>query len=563
MRPIKELPQDVSSRIAAGEVIENPASVVKELMENSIDANSLRIEIGLWNGGKSTISVEDDGDGITCGELPLSIMRFATSKIEDVKDLSRINSFGYRGEALASICAVSRIEIRSYRPGSESGGMLRASGGEILLHVPIQAQKGTRIQVEDLFFNLPARKNFLKSASSESRKVTALIRDYSAAFPEISFSVLLDGKFVYSSDGCQSRESVLGKIWGSSEGIRKSIFNDRGVNVEALWSPAPGSRRKDLTVFINGRRVREPAVAAAVSSCGDAASGNWMFFITVPAELLDVNIHPGKTEVRVHSSLPLFESVRRAVGSLVENSQVDPAYFGTGIKPVGRTASEGNMQGWDRAFEKDPSDLFSRVCEPPAEYTRPGTNPLDASGISYIGQTRSGYLLYNGDEEMIILDPHAAHERVLFEQLLAREGGSGTQNISFHEQIPPTLLERTLEFRESLEDAGFRFEEGAGTLFLCALPEGSGPGYLTDPIESLRRWLKEFDGLDKERAADDKMPGMACKGAVKLGERISREEALRLFEDLSACRTPAMCPHGRPTMIRLRSEELARLFGRK
>lgn len=563
MRPIKELTQDVSSRIAAGEVIENPASVVKELMENSIDANSLRIDVRLGNGGKSTISVEDDGTGIPFEELPLSIKRFATSKIVDVEDLSRIDSLGYRGEALASICAVSRIEIRSYRPGSENGGMLRASGGEIQLHVPLQAQAGTRIQVEDLFYNLPARRNFLKSASAESRKVTALIRDYSAAFPEVSFSVLVDGKNIYSSDGGKSRAAVLKKIWGSSDDIRQSNFSDRGVFVEAAWLPSSGSRRKDLTVFMNRRRVRESTVAAAASSCGDAAAGIWMFFITVPTELLDVNIHPGKAEVRVHSSLPLFENVRRAIAILVENSHIGPLSFGfqpgpVVIKDPGRAGTVSN-----HFMEKDPVDLFSRVCEPSTEYVRHINSSSADQNASFIGQTSSGYLLFNGKEELIILDPHAAHERILFERLLQREGDSNAQNLSFPEQIPPTLSERICEFRKSLEEAGFSFEERSGSLFLSAVPAGSGPGYMSDPVEVLRAWLKALDGLEKTWTTEGKLPERACKEAVKLGERISREEASRLFEDLGACRTPSMCPHGRPTLIRLRSEDLDRLFGRR
>jgi len=317
-------------------------------------------------------------------------------------------------------------------------------------------------------------------------------------------------------------------------------------------------RSSEGTVIKN---IQLPAAASPHDEA--AAAGNWMFFITVPSELLDVNIHPGKAEVRVHSSLPLFESVRRAVASLVEDNHVDPVFFGGLNESNERKTSGRSMLGWDRAIEKDPADLFSRVSEPPVEYTRPGTHPLNAPGISFIGQTGSGYLLYNGDGELIILDPHAAHERILFEQLLARKGGSNQQNISFPEQIPPTLSERTIESRGSLEDAGFRFEERSGALYLFSLPEGSGPGYLSAPIEALRRWLEVLDGLGEERMADVKMPSLACKGAVKLGERISPEEASRLFEDLSVCRIPARCPHGRPTMIRLRSEELARFFGRK
>ncbi|MDO9508211.1 MAG: DNA mismatch repair endonuclease MutL [Thermovirgaceae bacterium] len=563
MKPIRQLPQDVSSRIAAGEVIENPASAVKELIENSLDAGSSRIVIRLGNGGKSMISVEDDGNGIPFEELPLAIERFATSKIEDVKDLSRIDSFGYRGEALASICAVSRLEIRSFRPGSVQGGLLRAVGGEIILHEPVTAQSGTRIQVDDLFFNLPARRNFLKSASTEGRRAAAIIRDYAAAFSGTSFSIHRDGKEVFSTDGRQDKVSVLEKIWGSTSELRRNTVSEGGVIVEAVWSPSPGTRRRDVTVFFNGRRVRDAAVAAAAASGGDAASGNWMFFISVPPDLLDVNIHPGKTEVRVHSSLPLFVAVRRAVISLVEVNQFDPGLIASG-KSLAGYRPRGADTGGTLSLRNEGDNNFSRVGEPPVPSGSIVQQEIQQdSGGAYIGQMGSGYLLFNGNEELIVVDPHAAHERIVYEKLSSKGRGNTSQIIPFPVQIPPTLSDRTVEFRESLESSGFGFDDRSGALFLVSLPEGSGSEHTTSPLEALRSWISILDDHEDGHTNIEPFADKACHSSVRLGERISPEEALRLFEELLACETPSMCPHGRPTLIRLRSRDLARLFGRE
>lgn len=563
MRPIRQLPRDVSSRIAAGEVIENPASVVKELMENSIDAGSSRIDVKLLNGGKGSIAVEDDGYGMPLEELPLAVERFATSKIEEVDDLFRIASFGYRGEALASIGAVSRLEIRSYRAGSVQGGILRVSGGETLIHVPITAQEGTRVLVEDLFFNLPARRSFLKSASSESRKVSALIRDYSAAFPKISFSVQVDGKIFYSTPGGQDRKDVLERIWGRSDEIRDVFRSERGVSINAAWLPSPGTKRRDLTIFFNGRRVKDSIVTAATASCGEGASGSWMFFIDVPANLIDVNIHPGKVEIRVHSTLPLFEIARRAVVDMVNKNSIGPHSLAGSAFCTEKGLDSLRKQGIDMSAEEKTRGLFSRVSQPSFSPPAREYSQKEESTAAFIGQLGSGFLLFHGDDELIIMDPHAAHERILFEKIICRNESGKPQMVSFQDPIPPTLSGRTEEHRKDLEAAGFRFELSSGSVLITAIPEGAGNNGPGSPIELLRYWLNALEGPESSRDLSGKAPDKACKGAVKLGESLSPEEASALLRELLKCRTPFMCPHGRPTQIRLKTRDITTLFGRK
>ena len=561
MKPIRQLSPDVSSRIAAGEVIENPASVVKELLENSLDAGAGRITVELKEGGKTFIVVEDDGFGIPYAELPLAVERFATSKITGVDDLSHIGSFGYRGEALASVCAVSRLEIRSRRQGEE-GGMLRAEGGIVSLHVTLPCRQGTRIQVEDLFFNLPARKSFLKGSATEARRAVNVVREYSAAFPGVAFRALSENREVFSTDGCLDRVEVLRKVWGTGETPRHYIVASGPLKVETAWHPSPGSRRRDSIIFFNGRRVRDAAVSAALSSCGEAASGNWMFFITVPARLLDVNVHPGKAEVRCHSSLPVFDTVRRSVLDLVEGGSMTAEGLQTLSdlplkRDMARRAGSGPFPGQPRE-----EGLFARVGEPRFPPS------IDAGGSGVAGARRficrigSGYLLFEESDGLLIIDPHAAHERILFERISGRPSGAMPQKIPVPVDLPPSLSERAEGSRTELEELGFRFGKGQGGVTLESVPGGSSTSGFLDPLDLLRSTVASIeDGLPPEFPLAG-VPGQSCKAAIKISDSISLEEAEALLEDLFHCEEPAMCPHGRPTFIRLRDRDLSRLFGR-
>ncbi|MDD2517883.1 MAG: DNA mismatch repair endonuclease MutL [Thermovirgaceae bacterium] len=561
MKPIRQLSPDVSSRIAAGEVIENPASVVKELLENSLDAGAARITVELKDGGKTFIVVEDDGSGIPYGELPLAVERFATSKITEIDDLSDIGSFGYRGEALASVCAVSRLEIRSRRQGEE-GGMLRAEGGNVSLHVTLPCRQGTRIQVEDLFFNLPARRSFLKGSATEARRAIKVVREYSAAFPGVAFRALSENREVFSTDGCLERVEVLRKVWGTSETPRHYIVASGPLRVETVWYPSPGSRRRDSIIFFNGRRVRDATVSAALSSCGEGASGNWMFFITVPARLLDVNVHPGKAEVRCHSSLPVFDTVRRSVLDLVEGGFMTAEGMRTlSDLPVNRglvrRAGSGSFQG-------PPSEegLFNRVGEPPFSPSIDAGGRREAGAGRFICRIGSGYLLFEESEGLLIIDPHAAHERILFERISSRQSEAIPQKIPLPVDLPPSLSERAEGSRTELEELGFRFGQGQGSITLESVPGGSSNNGFLDPLDLLRSTVAAIeDGLPPEFSLAG-VPGRSCKAAIKISDSISLEEAEALLEDLFRCEEPTMCPHGRPTFIRLRDRDLSRLFGR-
>jgi DNA mismatch repair protein MutL len=561
MRPIRHLPADVSSRIAAGEVIENPASVVKEMLENSIDAEASRISVLLTNGGKSLISVLDDGLGIPREEMPLAVERFATSKISTLEDLSGLLSFGFRGEALASVCAVSRMEIHSCRKGLKNGGMIVCEGGETTLHVQVDAMEGTRIVVRDLFFNLPARRKFLKGSTAELRKTASVVRDYSAAFPRIAFVLESEGRKIWSTEGDGERIHVLRHMWGS-EDIRMGSETMGALEVETCWSPVPGSKRKDVVIFVNGRRVREPAILAALSSCGEGVAGNWFFSIKAPGEMVDVNVHPGKNEVRIHPSIPIFETTRAAVARLVEGYSVGNICLETS-SGVG-TITSFRQGEWNNFRSQDhDGSFFSRVAEPPADASGETRVVQGRKGYSFIGQISSGYLLFESEGDLVLVDPHAAHERINFEKFSNSKSGIVPQSLPFPEQIPPSLSLRAAELKGPLENAGFRFDERGGSLFITALPEGWGSVSSKDPIETLRVWSGIIENPGGFPDGKVPMASEACRASVRLGEKVSTEEALRLIADLLQCQDPFACPHGRPLMARLRSSDLARLFGRE
>jgi DNA mismatch repair protein MutL len=578
MNRIKRLDKSVSSRIAAGEVIENPASVVKELLENALDASSANVRVSIRQGGKGRIVVEDDGTGISFEELPLAVERFATSKIDSADDLESIGTLGYRGEALASLGAVSRLEIRSRPEGDVPGGLIRCVAGVVEAHLEISAEKGTRVQADDLFFNLPARRKFLKQAASETRKVARLLREYAVAYPSVRFSLASDGKVVFDSGNLQDRGSLLEAQWGKDPGPLSQKGRSGDIAVEAWWQPHTTGSRLALTTFVNGRRVNDPVVRAALSSLGPKAAGNWFLLIEVPLPSVDVNIHPAKAEVRFKNSGEIFQAVSGLAETLTG-----------GKKEIGRSA------GWSiasREFPKSPlgtsgrrtpsglpfgknaagaASLFSRVSAPPSEpkvsESFGETGEGHAGDPRYFGMLGCGYLLFETDGSLVIVDPHAAHERILYERALSRiEGERGkSQNLSVPEALPPTLAARSAEFSKPLAGEGFVLAEYEGGTLLTAVPAVSGE-LLLSPVEMLRAAVEELEssqGSEARPKLQARWALLACKRAVKLGESFDAKEATRLWRDLAGCRHPEACPHGRPTSISLDAARLGRLFGRE
>ena len=314
---IRVLPEALASRIAAGEVIERPASAAKELVENALDAKATRICVTCVAGGKERLVVEDNGSGMSAEELALSVLRHATSKIETLEDLERIETLGFRGEALASLAAVSELEIRSRTRDASQGSMIRIRGNEAEPVLPISSDFGTRIQADHLFYNLPARRKFLKTSLSEFRKCHGVVTNYAMAYPEVEFLLTNEGKTSFHSKVGGDRKKVLECVWGRGD-IRSASFEYGSVSVEAWFRPEPERSRMQLLAYVNGRLFFDPVIRAAISRVCHDPSGQWAFFLRLAPENVDVNIHPAKTEVRFLVPGDVFEAVRSSVALQLE-----------------------------------------------------------------------------------------------------------------------------------------------------------------------------------------------------------------------------------------------------
>lgn len=582
---IKRLDGDVATRIAAGEVVERPVSVAKELIENSIDAGAGTLTLYLEQGGKASLVVEDDGCGIAFDELPLALERYATSKIRTIEDLERINTLGYRGEALASVAAVSRMEIRSRAAGSERGGIIRCEGGVITLHTDAPCNPGTRVQADDLFFNLPARRKFLKTASAELRRIIQVVNDYAVIHPEITFRVYSDQKKVLEHAGASTVEEMLAKKWGGETIIYHSSSVSGENSARIWWNPMPDSRRVAITLFVNGRRVQDATVRAAVCGGEAAAYGEWLILLTLPPEQLDVNIHPTKEEVRFRRSQDIFKIIydnthkifdqKHGIGRREEHPAGPDVpltvYGGTPQQIAFENHNIFSQQPWPPA-QKAPSRAASPAAGTefyPADKreTAPGEIPEDGSAISgtvknYIGQTARGYLLFDFPDGLAILDPHAAHERILYEEISESfKDGIVSQKLAMPQEIPSALRAEAAVEEEALSKLGFAAENG----HLTAVPAITGRGRLS-PLEMLRSALRgievERDEAKRDREVWWRMARLACRDAMKLGRRLERAEATELLSRLERCETPYTCPHGRPTVFLLFNNKIEEWFER-
>ena len=574
---IKRLDSEVSSRIAAGEVIERPSSVAKELIENSIDASAQNITLYIEQGGKSSFVIEDDGCGIPFEELPLALERYATSKISTLDDLERISTLGYRGEALSSVAAVSRMEIRSRERTSETGGIIKCEGGAVILHTESPTHPGTRIQVDDLFYNLPARRKFLKTASAELRRILQVVNDYALVNPELTFRVFSDGKRILELLPPGSTDKALERRWGDETPIYSSATSFNSNNVKIWWNPIPDSRRTVITIFVNARRIQDPTIRSAVCGGESAAYGEWLVILEMPPEDLDVNIHPAKEEVRFRRSGDIYKLILQTTRKIFSRKY---AFTSEGTPQIEEKApfpfSETRRTGWfdrtDPMFSQTPWKPVSEVTQTPERVSSPETAVFIPAGRpdpvtvddrkNYIGQTAKGFLIFDLPNGIAIVDPHAAHERILYEEIAESfKEGIATQNLTIPFEVPASLLPEINIFSKELNDLAFIFEEDR----LAGVPMLRGRSKLS-PLDMLRSALRgievEKDPEKRDREVWWRMARLACRDAVKLGRRFEREEAETLMDKLQACSSPFTCPHGRPTIFLIENRKLEDWFER-
>lgn len=573
------LPDEVASQIAAGEVVERPASVVKELLENTIDAGAKRISIRVEGAGQRLIEVSDDGSGINPDEMALSIARHATSKLKDADDLFHIRTLGFRGEALASIASVSHFSITSRAISQQNGARVLVDGGKANPVEIIGVPAGTVVSVRDLFYNTPARLKFLKRDQTERQQIDGLVTRYALAYPDLAIHLTQDGKSVIQTSGNGDRREVLTHLYGVdlAKQLLEVDFKDDGVKITGFISPISHTRsnRKEITFFVNGRWVQDTALSSAIMHAYQTflMVGRYpisILFTQLEPEEVDVNVHPSKAEIRFRHPDQIFSLLQRAVRRAllayspvpqvsVNTWRLDPSYSPRSLD-WGNTSTSLDQQGIDGL------DTLPPEISPPSPVQASvlpfGSIPL----LRWIGQIGATYLVAEGPDGLYLIDQHAAHERVLFERFLYKnmkpDAQSLLQPILF--QLPPQTTRLMVDSLPVLEKLGFQVEEFGNNAFrIRAIPAFFAGG---DPLLAVRCVVEDFEEDETPLAneLESRLAARICKRmAVKGGQVLSVEEQKNLIQDLEACQSPRTCPHGRPTMVHLSIDLLERQFGRR
>ena len=582
---IRVLSSEVSSQIAAGEVVERPASVVKELLENALDAGAKSVTVNIAAAGRTLIQVADDGAGIPADELVLAVERHATSKLVSAADLFRITTLGFRGEALASIGSVSHMTITSHSAESPAGARLRVEGGIIGRLEITGAPVGTVVSVEELFHNVPARLKFLKQDGTERRAIDALLTRYALAYPHVHFKLSEGNSASLQTSGDGDRRAILAALYGvdTARQMLDVLAEEEGFKLSGFISPTAMTRsnRKEITFFVNGRWVQDTPLSAALLQAYHTLLmvGRYplaTIFLEIPPEEVDVNVHPAKAEVRFRNPDKAFSFVQRATRRAL-----------LAYAPVPQMATQ-NLWGsassqprtidplWGLAHEES----RGKSRESGVENGLPGSQQLitDTSQLTtpnlavpllrLIGQIGATYLVAEGPDGLYLIDQHAAHERVLFEKLMAQHE---RKNIPSQALLTPAVVELQpasahllTEQLPLLEHFGFTIEPfGSNAFQVRAMPSLFAK---SDPAAALRALVEDFeeDETPLQNELEAKIAGRVCKRlAVKGGQVLSPDEQRALLNDLEICASPRTCPHGRPTMIHLSVDTLERQFGRK
>ncbi len=570
---IQRLSEEVASAIAAGEVIERPSSVVKELIENSLDADSNHIAITIEEGGHKRIEVTDDGIGISATDLPLSIERYATSKLSTIDDLQNIQTLGFRGEALSSIGAVAHLIITSRVDGEDTGAALQVDGGKVQPPRKAGCPVGTSVEVNDLFFNVPARKEFQKTATTEKRRITTLVSRYAFAYPDRAFSLIHNDRQVFQTSGNGNSQEVLAAILGT-ETARGMIPLQPGEGQIAAegWISTPTvhrSSRRDLVFFVNGRWVQDTSLPAAVLQAYHSLLmvGRYpIVFIKLemPPDAVDVNVHPAKTEVRFRSPDRIFSTVQRAVrATLLGQSPIPPSETSS-MWTVGPLDRESEV--WDPSWRA--AMMTGQGVGKGAEPLQPALPAVEIPILRPVGQVGSTYIVAEGPDGVYLIDQHAAHERILFERMSAdrAEGSLEVQRLLEPRVVECSPEEDQLvqEYLEVLQRLGFEIEGfGTRTYQIRSVPAITSQVDAESVFRSALRNIEEDESPFAEELESRLIARVCKRAAIRAGQLLSLEEQRQLVRDLERCTVPRTCPHGRPTMIHISVDSLERQFGRR
>ncbi|MEN8172294.1 MAG: DNA mismatch repair endonuclease MutL [Chloroflexota bacterium] len=579
--PIRILPDKIASQIAAGEVIERPASVVKELVENALDAQAGQIVITVDEAGRRLIQVADDGCGIAAEELSLAVVRHATSKLSTADDLFKIATLGFRGEALASIGSISRLTLTSRPRNSEMGLELRVDGGKIKGKKPLGAPAGTIIRVEDLFYNVPARLKFLKTDRTERRAIDTLVMRYALAYPNTRFQLQHGSRQVLQTSGNGDRREVLAELYNAeiARSMIEVLANFEDLNITGFVSPTSITRanRREILFFINGRPVQDFTLTAALTKAYHTLLmvGRYpiaVLFLELPPEVVDVNVHPTKAEVRFRERDFIFRSIGRAVRrALLAHTPIPEVDSLSDQLHWSRIGAGNNFQrqeidpAWGMSNDEKLSN--DRVGDEIAAGAQSQLPDIGMPLLRLVGQVARTYLIAEGPDGLYLIDQHAAHERVLFEKFIAQQ----SDQIPSQKLIEPVVVEMPAASADLLEEQlpiignlGFEVEDfGGGSFLIRAMPALLAG---MDPAAALQVLVEDFedDETPLQDKVEEKIIARVCKRAsVKGGEVLSKDEQEKLLRDLESSHAPRTCPHGRPTMIHLSADLLERQFGRR
>ncbi len=554
--PIKVLAPDVISKIAAGEVVERPASVVKELVENSLDAGATQIAVEAQGGGVELIKVSDNGVGIPASEVELAFCRYATSKISDLDDLVKISSLGFRGEALPSIAAVAEVEILTQASSETVGSYMNLRKGEVVRRENRARPQGTTITMRRLFRYFPARLRFLKSANTENSHIAHLVSQYALAFPEVKFSLVLDERPSLRTAGNGDLREVVSEIYGSelAQKMLKVEQKNALAKVSGLISPPSLARsnRNYLSFFVNRRWVHSPLLTRAIEEAyhGLLMDGQHpiaIINISLPPQELDVNIHPAKAQIKFCHEQTIFGSVQKAIEEALARTPIASS------KAVPFSVSSGQWQSPRMIMDNEP--VFA-VAQLPT---------LELPVLRVLGQLANTYIIAEGPDGLYLIDQHAAHERILYDRILAQWAQKGVEVQGLLQPIAIEFSPREEETlkagKEFLNEFGFTIEPfGNRSYLIRAIPALVAKANIIEIISALLDSLANKESLNpwEEKMAQS----LACHGAIRAGQQLSNEEMRELIKQLEQTKQPRACPHGRPTMIHLSAHHLEKEFGR-
>ena len=596
MSRIRLLPETVASQVAAGEVVERPASVVKELVENSIDAGARKIDILIRRGGISLIRVIDDGSGMDRDDALLSLERHATSKIRAAADLEAIATLGFRGEALPSIASVSRFRLATREPEAVAGTEIIVNGGKIDIVREGGEAPGTQVEVRSLFYNLPARRKFLRSENTESRNIEHQIHLQAIGHPGIAFTFMRDERLVFQLPAAASLSDRIRDLFGSELLDRLLEVSGALSNIEigGLIGRAGVSRqtRDQQLTFVNGRAIESPVLNAALREGYHTALMKGQFpitflFLDVDPTAVDVNVHPAKREVRFRDPNGIREATVRAIQQTLESGRETwqeqfrppaPASPETASQPIVDLKLQPSPVFPEVAHRELPhlggtTSVSSAAATSGEKVGRDGARPSmaapSAQQFQIIGVLNKLYILMENADGLVLVDQHAAHERILFEELRRRmeEQGVPTQRLLIPQtfDLPPRdsdWIERNMPI---LQKMGIGIEGfGPNTFKIDSLPAFLNA---SDPVHFMQRVIDDLKSSSASssplRLGEDMIAMTVCRHAVKANDPLRYLEIEKLMQDLLACDLPYCCPHGRPTMIQISHAELEKKFGRK